>query len=1014
MSAILPINLTLYGQAVSGISIPIGSTVLWTLDIEDPFTRDPVDLTVIGTEVQMSLASLDARGNPVNPPIFSRQATIVGSPTNRCTVAWAVSDTVPSGKALLAGNYALDVWLEDGDGNRLQTLGTAILKLTAVATLPGTPVTPLPSQDPLGLGLPGINWLGLWDSGTTYSYRDGVQYADPNGGGSVLSSFFALNPAPAMGTPPLDGGGALNTGWDYLAERGAKGPQGDPGVSFPDQTGHAGQFLTTDGADVSWTSSFPDQSGHTGQFLQTDGSSASWEDVPPESLWFASVADMKASSGWTTLTDGSPVLLEGYYSANDGGGGGCYWDASSTETDDGGLIFQITGVTTGRVKRLYNPGFINVKWFGAKGTYNGTSDFTDDLAAFRAAIHSTTYVTPNLYSSINRVGTTIYVPKGGYFMSDELKIDRPGVYLLGASPSWSGFAQESVLFFDYDKPGLNLTGILDIDNYFGRSSKVENLTIASFGQIDTAIKPVGILMTTTATVKECYITKFAGHAIHVIADATADPSTNANGWHIERVQQYNCGGHGLIVEGHDVNAGTCIQFVSTLSGLNGIYDHSSIGGSYIGCWTFRSGEIDAGCSGYNINAAVNLSGCYSEANGGGTSDFIAGGAVVTGGNLQDGTVGGGTAFTGQAGVVNLQSSTPDSNPALNVLYNGANCASLNLATLGAGHCNCSVYARTPGSAGDLITVTLIGDSAMGAGVVLDESGNDITIHYESGVSMVKDVHKAIADFSTLIQVKTIGDSFTVLTAPGDNGGPANLTGALIAYACLFGRQDISKTDGVLGKNGSWSFGGLHTTGIPGQDLNLSGWQPAVELYAHDTATDGGLRLGGQGPGGDTLFGTIRGFADGTAFNDSRLTFQSIGNPSGGADYIDSMHIKQGRVGIGAARITPKSALDVAGAIATAYAAKTNADDNYAVLETDSFLDLDASGGNVTVVLPTAVGIPGRRYILKRIDSSINTAAFNTTSSQLVDGVSPPIALSAQNSTYVVVSDGANWRVESKI
>ena len=54
--------------------------------------------------------------------------------------------------------------------------------------------------------------------------------------------------------------------------------EGGGGSSLPDQTGHSGEFLTTDGTDASWAAvdALPDQTGNSGKFLTTDGTSASW------------------------------------------------------------------------------------------------------------------------------------------------------------------------------------------------------------------------------------------------------------------------------------------------------------------------------------------------------------------------------------------------------------------------------------------------------------------------------------------------------------------------------------------------------------------------------------------------------------------------------------------------------------------------------------------------------------------------------------------------------------------
>jgi hypothetical protein len=76
-----------------------------------------------------------------------------------------------------------------------------------------------------------------------------------------------------------------------------------------------------------------------------------------------SIADLRA------LDAGALRCLEllGYYAPGDGGGGEFYWDASSTEPDNGGtIILPASSPATGRWKRLVE-GLLSVKWFGAYG-----------------------------------------------------------------------------------------------------------------------------------------------------------------------------------------------------------------------------------------------------------------------------------------------------------------------------------------------------------------------------------------------------------------------------------------------------------------------------------------------------------------------------------------------------------------------------------------------------------------------------------------------------------------------
>jgi hypothetical protein len=75
-----------------------------------------------------------------------------------------------------------------------------------------------------------------------------------------------------------------------------------------------------------------------------------------------------------------------------------------------------------------------------------------------------------------------------------------------------------------------------------------------------------------------------------------------------------------------------------------------------------------------------------------------------------------------------------------------------------------------GRLGNVVSVTVIGDSATGAGVVSNVVGNALTIHYESGVSTVALVEANLAapPGSTLVTVSAPGTAATVLTAPADN------------------------------------------------------------------------------------------------------------------------------------------------------------------------------------------------------------------------------------------------------
>ena len=70
---------------------------------------------------------------------------------------------------------------------------------------------------------------------------------------------------------------------------------------------------------------------------------------------------------------------------------------------------------------------------------------------------------------------------------------------------------------------------------------------------------------------------------------------------------------------------------------------------------------------------------------------------------------------------------------------------------------------------------------------------------------------------------------------------------------------------------------------------------------------------------------------------------------------------------------------------------------------------DASSGAITLTLPSAVGIAGKRYDVKRLNSGGNNVVIATTGSETIDGASTQ-TLSNQYDSFTFVSDGSNWYI----
>jgi len=83
--------------------------------------------------------------------------------------------------------------------------------------------------------------------------------------------------------------------------------------------------------------------------------------------------------------------------------------------------------------------------------------------------------------------------------------------------------------------------------------------------------------------------------------------------------------------------------------------------------------------------------------------------------------------------------------------------------------------------------------------------------------------------------------------------------------------------------------------------------------------------------------------------------------------------------------------------------------NYTLLAADDIILADATGGAFTLTLPTAVGIGGRIYVIKKIDAALaNLVTIDAAGSETIDGMLD-WKLSQRGQFVVLESDNANWR-----
>lgn len=83
----------------------------------------------------------------------------------------------------------------------------------------------------------------------------------------------------------------------------------------------------------------------------------------------------------------------------------------------------------------------------------------------------------------------------------------------------------------------------------------------------------------------------------------------------------------------------------------------------------------------------------------------------------------------------------------------------------------------------------------------------------------------------------------------------------------------------------------------------------------------------------------------------------------------------------------------------------------AVAGLDDLVQVDATSGPLTQTLETAVGCPGRRHVIKKVDASGNAVTVACTGAETIDGAAA-VVLAAQYDTLEVISNGTIWRALS--
>lgn len=87
--------------------------------------------------------------------------------------------------------------------------------------------------------------------------------------------------------------------------------------------------------------------------------------------------------------------------------------------------------------------------------------------------------------------------------------------------------------------------------------------------------------------------------------------------------------------------------------------------------------------------------------------------------------------------------------------------------------------------------------------------------------------------------------------------------------------------------------------------------------------------------------------------------------------------------------------------------------SYALGGTDTNVGFTTGASAIVATLPTAIGIPGKEFVIEKVDVGIGSVQLNTTGAQTISGnASGALLLSTQFECVTLRSDGANWQIIS--
>lgn len=271
------------------------------------------------------------------------------------------------------------------------------------------------------------------------------------------------------------------------------------------------------------------------------------------------------------------------------------------------------------------------------------------------------------------------------------------------------------------------------------------------------------------------------------------------------------------------------------------------------------------------------------------------------------------------------------------------------------------------------------------------------------------------------------------------GGRSNKVGAFGEYSLVLGGEMNSSTgyhsatlsgQSNTSDNGALVAGGHNNNALGtiatisgGADNNTMGTLSVIAGGSSNVA-DGAVSAVGGGNDNRTLgeFSMIPGGSHNIAEGDYSFAagHQAHAAHAGAFVWVDNSQLLQTQWastapnqfivraagGVGINTNAPHSNLQVKGSIAETL---TVTSANLTLSKAHDIVAVNSTSAALTITLPTAGGISGRRYTVKKTDASVNAVKLQASGTQKIDGVAF-LLLSTQWKYVTVISDGSNWLV----